>query len=333
MIKRTLYFGSNCYIHTKKEQLQAVFPKDPTKNATVPIEDVGVVILDSPQMTISRALLSKFLFYNVAVVICNEKHMPTGLLLNLDANTIQQKLYAHQIKASEALKNNLWQQTVKAKITNQALLLDAIGDNGKKLHYWAAGIKTGDPQNTEGTAAAYYWRHVFIKAYKNTEGASPYNMVKNFKRERFGSAPNSLFNYGYAILRAVVARNLAASGLLPTFGIHHHNKYNAYALADDIMEPYRPYVDFLVREITEKLDFKWKVNGLPLKPNIKRLLLQIPTIDVIINGKTHPLMIGVRRTTASLADCFAKKKKKIAYPEFTNPTARLAPLLKGGGYE
>ena len=305
MVKRTLYFGSNAYIHTRKQQLIVEFSDKEKENAKLPIEDVGVVILDAPQMTISRTLLSRLLENNVAVIVCNEKHMPKGLLLNLDENTIQQELFHNQIQASKSLKDNLWQQTVKAKITNQALLLEAYEQDAKQLHYWAEKVKTGDPENVEGTAAAYYWRNIFK------------DIVENFKRQRFGNEPNNLLNYGYAILRATVARSLTASGLLPTFGIHHRNKYNAYALADDIMEPYRPYVDYIVLEIVEKYyDETWIDEGFNLTPEIKKELLQIPNIDVLLNEKVHPLMVAVRHTTASLANCFAKKSRIIKYPVF-----------------
>ena len=304
MIKRTIYFGSNTYIHTRKEQLIAEFSDSEKENAKIPIEDIGVTILDAPQMTISRAVLSKMLENNVAVIICNEKHIPKGLLLNLDGNDIQQELFRNQINAKKTLKDNLWQQTIKAKIKNQAAVLENIGAESEKLKLWAKNVKTGDPSNIEGKAAAHYWKHLFT------------DIITDFKRRRFGNDPNNLLNYGYAILRAIVARNLTASGLLPTLGIHHRNKYNSYALADDIMEPYRPYVDSLVYDITEKYyDETWIDEGFNLSPEIKKELLQLPNIDVSIKSKTHPLEIAVRHTTASLSECFAKNKRKISFPK------------------
>ncbi len=305
MIKRILYFGSNAYIHTKKEQLLVEFPEKDKPSATVPIEDVGVAILDAPQMTISRALLSKLLENNVAVIVCNEKHLPKGLLLNLDSNSIQQEIFRKQINTSEPLKKSLWQQTIKAKIKNQALLLDALDMDNKNMMFLAEKVRSGDPENTEGRAASYYWRNIFS------------DIINNFKRRRDGFPPNNLLNYGYAILRAIVARNLSASGLLPTLGIHHRNKYNAYALADDIMEPYRPYVDWVINDLVEKYyDQTWDDEGFELTPEIKQEILQIPFTNVVINNKKHPLSIAVRHTTASLSDCLSKDKRKIIYPEF-----------------
>lgn len=305
MIKRIIYFGTNSYIHTRKEQLLAEFTETNKPDASVPIEDIGVVILDAPQMTVSRGLLAKLLANNVAVIVCNEKHMPTGLLLNLDGNSVQQEIFRTQINASEPLKKNLWQQTIRHKIENQAGLLDAIEANSKKLKYWREKVKSGDPENVEAHAAAYYWKNIFT------------GMVDKFKRERFGTAPNSMLNYGYAILRAIVARNLTAAGLLPTLGIHHHNKYNAYALADDIMEPYRPFVDWIVREIIETNDDRdWTADDFMLNTEIKKELLKIPLIDVVIEDKTHPLMLAVQHTCTSLAGCFDKTSRKLIYPAF-----------------
>ncbi len=302
MIKRILYFGSNTYVHTRKEQLLVEFNND-KNNASIPIEDIGVVILDAPQMTISRAALSKLLDNKVAVIICNEKHMPVGLLLNLDSNSIQQEIFRNQLNASEPLKKNLWQQTVKAKILNQAKVLKSLNKDYKQLIYWAERVKSGDSENIEGRAAAFYWKNIFD------------DIVLNFKRRRDGADPNNLLNYGYAILRAIVARNLSASGLLPTLGIHHRNRYNAYALADDIMEPYRPYVDLQVRKLVEKYyDKSQIVDQLELTPDIKQELIKIAMFDVEMENEKRPLMVAVRQTTASLADCFAQKRRKIKYP-------------------
>lgn len=305
MIKRILYFGSNAYIHTRKEQLLVEFSDKEKQTASVPIEDIGVAILDAPQMTVSRAVLSKLLDNNVAVIVCNEKHLPKGLLLNLSGNSTQQEHFRHQVNASEPLKKNLWKQTIKFKIKNQALLLKSLNVSANQLRFWFDKVKSGDPDNIEGRAAAFYWKNIYS------------DIIDKFKRRRYGNEPNSLLNYGYAVLRAIVARNLVASGLLPTLGIHHRNKYNAYTLADDIMEPYRPYVDWIVRDIVEKYyNEAWIDEGFNLSPPIKKELLKIPLVDVVIEDKVHPLMIAVRHTTASLAECFAKTKRKISYPQF-----------------
>ena len=320
MIKRTLYFGNNTYLSTKDEQLIVKFENPDNPSASVPIEDIGVIILDAYRLTISQTLISKLLHNNVALITCDEKHMPQGLMLNLDGNTVQQERYKYQVEASIPLKKNLWQQTVKVKIRNQRALLlknQSLYSQGftsnealkksklENMQYWEDAVKSGDPDNYEGRAAAFYWKTIFS------------DIILNFKRGRFEEAPNNLLNYGYAILRAVIARSLTASGLLPVFGIHHHNKYNAYALADDIMEPYRPYVDEVVRDLTEKYYSEdWEKQGFELTPEIKKELLLIPVLTVIIDGKKSPLMNATQRTSASLFHCFAGNSRKILYPEF-----------------
>ena len=297
MIKRTLYFGNPAYLKTKDEQL--VFESAETSETkSLPIEDIGVVILDHQQITITQALIAKLLANNVALITCDNSHHPTGLLLNLDGNTLQSAKFQAQVEATAPLKKQLWQQTVGCKINNQAALLGTIRVPVKNMRNWAAEVKSGDSENHEALAAVYYWKNIFP-------------IFPDFKRERFGDAPNNLLNYGYAILRAVTARNLVASGLLPTLGIFHKNQYNAYCLADDIMEPYRPFIDKVVLNIIN-------LNGkfLELTPNMKKELLAIPAMDVLINNEKSPLMVAVQKTTASLVKCFEGKQRKILYPAF-----------------
>ena len=297
MIKRTLYFGTPAYLKTTNEQL--VFESTETGEIkSSPIEDIGVVILDHQQITVSQALITKLLVNNVAFVTCDSTHHPTGLLLNLDGNTLQSQKFQAQLEATVPLKKQLWQQTVSSKINNQAAMLESIRIPAKNLRNWAEEVKSGDSGNHEATAAAYYWKKLFPDFLE-------------FRRERYGPPPNNLLNYGYAILRAVVARSLVSSGLLPTLGIFHKNQYNAYCLADDIMEPYRPFVDKIIVNIV-------RMNGkfLELTPNMKRDLLSIPAMDVKINEEKSPLMVAVQKTTASLTKCFEGKQRKILFPEF-----------------
>ncbi len=297
MIKRTLYFGTPAYLKTKEEQL--VFESVETGEIkSLPIEDIGVLILDHQQITITQALIAKLLANNVALITCDNSHHPTGLLLNLDGNTLQSAKFQAQVDASIPLKKQLWQQTVSCKINNQAALLEANRVPVKNMRNWATEVKSGDSDNHEAVAAVYYWKNIFP-------------LFPAFKRERAGDAPNNLLNYGYAILRAVTARNLVASGLLPTLGIFHKNQYNAYCLADDIMEPYRPFVDKAVLNI-----INLNGNFLELTPHMKKDLLAIPAMDVLINNEKSPLMVAVQKTTASLVKCFEGKQRKILYPEF-----------------
>jgi len=309
MIKRTLYFGNNAYLHTKDEQIIIDFADKDKPTAQVAIEDVGVVILDAYQLTISQNLISKLLHNNVALITCNEKRMPQGLMLNLDGHHTQQQKTNNQISASAPLKKQLWQQTIKQKIRNQTYLLSLVSiidsNELQNMDYWANSVRSGDPDNYEGRAAAFYWKFLFIE------------FIESFKRGRFEESANPLLNYGYAILRAITARSLVASGLLPTFGIHHHNKYNAYALADDIMEPYRPFVDFVVYQIIEEMqDEITEDYQIELTTLLKQKLLIIPTLDVVIDGERSPLMIAMQRTTASLSKCFDGESRSVLYPQF-----------------
>lgn len=296
MIKRTLYFGNPAYLKTANEQLVIELPESgETKNT--PIEDIGLLILDNKQITITQASLAKLLANNSAVITCDDTHHPTGMMLSLDGNSLQSQKFQAQVDASVPLKKQLWQQTVIAKIENQAALLQWRKEEHKLLLTYAAGVKSGDSENHEAKAAAYYWKRVFPASLE-------------FRRERYGPPPNNLLNYGYAILRALVARGLVASGLLPTLGIHHRNQYNSYCLADDIMEPYRPFVDYTVYQIIRS-----NGNYLDMTPSMKKSLLEIPTMDVRIDDQKSPLMNAVQRTTASLAKCFEGKTRKILYPE------------------
>ena len=326
MIKRTLYFGNPAYLKTINEQMVVEFPVPEgtaeivkPKPYSTPIEDLGVVILDHQQITITQALMAKLLANNTALITCNNTHHPTGLLLNLEGNTLQSRIFAAQMDASEPLKKQLWQQTVIAKIQNQAGNLglqrttgDLFNAPDKSLMNMAKDVKSGDSDNCEARAAGYYWRNLFA----NTPlafSAGPEG-VRYFTRDRDGDPPNNLLNYGYAILRAVVARSLVGSGLLPTQGIHHRSQYNAYCLADDVMEPYRPYVDKMVCELVNN-HVRPGAAGLEMTPDMKKLLLTIPAMDVRIDEQNSPLMNAVQRTTASLAKCYEGKARKILYPE------------------
>ncbi len=294
MIKRTLYFGNPAYLHTANEQLVIKIKDGEEKSA--PIEDLSLVILDDQQITITQGLMAKLLANNVALVTCDATHHPVGLFLNLDGNTLQSKIFRYQVEASLPLKKQLWQQTIIAKIQNQAAMLIRERASNTLLLRYAREVKSGDADNHEALAAGYYWKNIFPDFLQ-------------FSRDREGLPPNNLLNYGYAILRALVARSLVGSGLMPTLGIKHKNQYNAYCLADDIMEPYRPYVDKVVCGIV-------MMNGqfLDMGPSIKKELLQIPAMDVVMDGQTGPLLTAVQRTTASLARCFEGTTRRILYP-------------------
>lgn len=309
MIKKTLYFGNPVYLSLRNSQLVIKLPEVEKNDSlpdsfkqqsevTKPVEDIGIVVLDHKQITITSGVLEALLENNSAVITCDSKSMPVGLMLPLYGNSTQNERFRQQLDASLPLKKQLWQQTIRMKIQNQAAVLYKCTEEDMKcMRIWADDVRSGDPDNLEARAAAFYWKNLFAD-------------VEGFTREREGIPPNNLLNYGYAILRAVVARGLVTSGLLPTLGIHHHNRYNAYCLADDIMEPYRPYVDELVYGIV-----KSGICYEELTKELKAQLLGIPTLEVIIDGKRSPLMIAVSQTTASLYKCFSGELRRIAYPE------------------
>ena len=309
MIKKTLYIGNPVYLSLRNAQLviklpdvekATVLPEKFKKQAEVtkPIEDIGIVVLDNKQITITSGVLEALLENNCSVITCDSRSMPVGLMLPLYGNTTQNERFRKQLDTSLPLKKQLWQQTIQAKINNQASVLkDCMDEEVKCMRIWATNVRSGDPDNLEARAAAYYWKSLFSD-------------VDSFTREREGIPPNNLLNYGYAILRAVVARGLVISGLLPTLGIHHHNRYNAYCLADDIMEPYRPYVDELVFSLIQEYG-----KNAELTKEMKTRLLTVPTLEVIIGGKRSPLMVAVGQTTASLYKCFNGELRRISYPE------------------
>ena len=297
MIKRTLFFGNPAYLSTKNEQIVISYPDKEQDTKTVAIEDIGVIVLENQQITITNGLLEKLINNNVALINCDPYHMPIGLLMPLNGHTAQTERFKNQINASVPLKKNLWQQTISTKILNQAGLLKEKGIPCRKMELWAKEVTSGDALNHESRAAVFYWKNLIP--------------LDNFTRGQKGMPPNNLLNYGYAILRAITARAIVSSGMLPTLGIFHRNKYNAYCLADDIMEPYRPYVDLIVCHIMETED---SYDELTIE--IKKQLLNIATIDVFIDGKNSPLMVAMSRTTHSLHECFEGTARKILYPNF-----------------
>lgn len=325
MIAKTLYFGSAAKLSLRQRQIvvwrgevsgpATHYDPEAAPQRTIAIEDVGLIVLAHPQIVITQALLAALMEQCVAVVSCDSHYLPAGVLLPFSANNLYRERTRQQLEATQPLIKRLWQQTVTSKISNQAALIHAAtGQVAPNLLRMAEAVKSGDPENLEARAAAWYWKHLFEDA-------------PAFTRQRDGDATNTLLNYGYAVLRAVIARALVMAGLLPVCGIHHRNKYNPYCLADDIMEPYRPVVDALVLELRSQLpsvpppapgEEAEDPDILPepaiLTPAVKRRLLEISALDVVIDGRRSPLMIAASRTAASLARCYAGEARKILYP-------------------
>ena len=294
MLKKTILVERKTKINCKHLQLKL---SNEDREASIPIEDIGFIVIDNPEVYISMTAINLMVDNNCAVIICNTSHLPNGMFLNLNSHHIQQEIFKQQINASKPLKKQLWQQTVREKITNQGLLLKEITKKKNNFEFLAEKTNSGDSTNMEAVAASFYWKSFF---------------EMDFKRERFGNYPNNFLNYGYAILRAATARALSGSGLLNTLGIHHKSKYNAFALADDIMEPFRPIIDESVHFIMQNYEEE------ELNTVIKSELLEILTRTVYFKDEKSPLMVALQKTASSLQQCYTGKRKKIKYPKLWN---------------
>lgn len=301
MIKKTILVENKSAITTKNQQLVL---KSEVRESTIPIEDIGFLVLDNPEIYLSIPAMNLIVENNTAIIICGSNHLPNGMFLNLNSHHIKQEIFKNQIEASVPLKKQLWQQTIIEKIRNQGELLAKITENKNTFDFLASKVLSGDTSNMEGVAAQQYWKNFPL----------PNHEIDGIKRERYGDYPNNFLNYGYAILRAATARALSGSGLLNTLGIHHKSKYNAFALADDIMEPFRPIVDEKVFDIMKRYQEQ------ELNTAIKAELLQILTQTVYFKEEKSPLMVGLQKTASSLQQCFTGNRKKIKYPKLWNLT-------------
>lgn len=297
MLKKTIIFSKAYSLSLQHRQIVCI-GKDIDFKETLPIEDIGVILIENMRTNITLPLLAFLSQNNVSVIFCNKNHFPESMLLSFTGHHLQEEIVEHQIIAKKPLKKQLWKKIIEAKIENQYLLTKKFNRENRKLFYLKSEVESGDPKNKEGIAAKYYWESLFS--------------FLDFKRERFGMFPNNLLNYGYAILRAAVARAVTASGLLPVVGLHHHNKYNAFCLVDDLIEPYRPYVD----EIVCDLIYSERYSGEALTTDIKSHLLEVLSDDVVIGKVKRPLESALSITTASLANSFKEKKMLLECPKF-----------------
>ncbi|QNS41205.1 type II CRISPR-associated endonuclease Cas1 [Chryseobacterium manosquense] len=296
MITRSIYIGNPAYLKLKDEQLYIMEPETGQMKGKVPVEDLGLLMLDHWQITVSHQLIQKMMGNNVVVISCDAHHLPHGIMLPLHGHTEFSDRIKDQMEASEPLKKQLWKQTIECKIDNQKEVLRRLGNYYEPMIDYRNNVKSGDLTNMEGIAAQHYWKYL---------------ISLDFLRQRFGDSPNQFFNFGYSVLRSIVARAIVETGLLPVLGIFHKNKYNPYCLADDMMEPYRPFVDWLVMDwLTRNPDTE------ELTKEFKAHILQIATKDVKIDGKTRPLMVAVKTTVSSLYKCYTGEKRQVSYPEF-----------------
>lgn len=295
MIKRTIYISKPAYLMLSQKQL-VVRDKEDVKGK-IPVDDIGYLILDHPQITITHGLIRILQDNNVVIISCDDKHMPAGYMLPLEGHSEQMQAQRSQTSLTDIQKQKLWTQCIKAKIINQAKVLRKLKciSESRKLEGLINKVEQADKTNVEGYAASIYWKQV----------------MPHTTRDQYGDPPNNYLNYGYTILRAMTARALVSAGLIPTIGIHHKNKYNTYCLADDMMEAYRPFVDQLVLDI---LDEQVEMNQI-LTIEDRQKLLGIATQDALFGKKKRPLMVGIVETMASLRDCIMTEKRNIVFPE------------------
>ena len=291
MIKRTLFFTTPCRLSTRNRQLIVEY-SDNQDTTTVPIEDIGIIIVENQRVSISIPALNALCDNNCAVVLCDERHMPASMLMPLESNSVQAETYKFQMEVGTSLKKRLWKQVVEAKIKNQAAVLNAIGQDGTILKPYYSNVKSGDSDNREGIAARVYWSALF---------------GKGFVRDTDEEGINTLLNYGYAVLRAGMARAIMGSGLYPAFGLFHKNRYNAFPLADDLMEPFRPFVDEIVFGLIQEGD-------LTLDTGAKQALARVMFRDTRIGEIARPLEISLSQTSSSFAKCLRGEVTKIVFP-------------------
>ncbi|WP_423914831.1 type II CRISPR-associated endonuclease Cas1 [Capnocytophaga gingivalis] len=295
MLYRSIYIGNLAYLKLKDKQLKVTDPETKEEKGSIPIEDIGLLMLDHYQITLSHQLIQELMKNNVILISCDERHLPLAGMLPFSGNSLFSERVKVQMEVSEPLKKQLWKQTIECKIQNQLKVLEQLGKYATPMYEYLKQVKSGDTTNMEGIAAQHYWKYL---------------IDNDFLRERFGDYPNPFFNFGYGVLLSIIGRALVDTGLLLVLGIFHRNKYNPYCLASDIMEPYRPIVDLLV--------MKW-LQLHPEKQNLdkesKTFLLQIATQDVNIEKLVRPLMVGVKMTASSLLRCYTGEKRQISYPE------------------
>jgi CRISPR-associated protein Cas1 len=292
MIKRIIDISEAAYVRLRHQQL--VIEKQSEIVGQVPIEDLGVLILQHPAIVLTQQLIVACQKNKVVIVFCDEKHLPYSLILPIgEGHTLHNKILKQQIAISEPTRKRLWQQIVQHKIKEQEQTLVMLNKESTRLNYLTTQVKTGDSGNCEAIAAQAYWKLLFGKA---------------FKRDADLDGVNSLLNYGYAIIRAAVARSVCGAGLHPTIGLFHTNQYNALCLADDLMEPFRPWVDYVVYQMASTN------SEVTINQQSKQTLLGLMSEAVLYKKKTMPFMVALNYLMADLKRCYSDGIKTLPYP-------------------
>jgi CRISPR-associated protein Cas1 len=292
MIKRIIDVSEAAYVRLKHQQL--VIEKQSEIVGQVPIEDLGVLILQHPAIVLTQQLIVACQKNKVVIVFCDEKHLPYSLILPIgEGHTLHNKILKQQMAISEPTRKRLWQKIVQHKIKEQEQTLVMLNKESTRLSFLTTQVKTGDSGNCEAIAAQAYWKLLFGKA---------------FKRDADLDGVNSLLNYGYAIIRAAVARSVCGAGLHPTIGLFHTNQYNALCLADDLMEPFRPWVDYVVYQMASTN------SEVTINQQSKQALLGLMSEAVLYKKKTMPFMVALHYLMADLKRCYSNGIKTLPYP-------------------
>lgn len=296
MLKKTVEFATpGTRLSVAHRQL--VVERPDMGKATLPIEDIGVVIVDDARASYTQAVFIELLAAGATVMVTGRDHLPAGLMLPLDAHHVQTERHRSQIAASEPVRKRIWQALVAAKIRQQGLILDHFTRDHAGLIPMAKRVKSGDPDNLEAQAAQKYWPRLF---------------GKDFRRDRGAEGINAALNYGYAVVRAAVARSVVAAGLIPSLGVFHKNRGNPFCLADDLFEPYRPYVDWRVKKLV--LDLGGAQPDLDDRPT-RAALLSLFNETVVVDGRRWPLLLAIQTSAASLARALTGGERTLALPE------------------
>lgn len=303
MIKRIIDISEPAYLHLKHQQL--VIDKDGETVGSLPIEDLGIVILENPQIVITQMAIIACQKNNVALIFCDDKHLPYSLLLPVsDGNNLHNKILRQQIEMSKPTQKRLWQQIVIHKIQQQIKTLEKAERNTISLQRLSSKVKSGDPENIEAQAAKKYWNLLF---------------GDDFRRNIDDPGINSLLNYGYSIIRAMIARAIVGSGLHPALGVFHKNQYNGLCLADDLMEPFRAWIDWLVYDFA----IRNKDGDIEINQQTKSLFLSLPNESVQYGDKKMPLMVACHYLLADFKKSFDESHFKLRYPEWPNQISLL----------
>jgi CRISPR-associated protein Cas1 len=275
---------------------QLVIERPEAKAATVPIEDIGVLIVDDRRATYTQSVFVELLAAGATVMVTGPDHLPAGMMLPLDAHHVQTERHRAQVEASEPARKQIWRALICAKLIQQGSALDCFGATPNGLAEMAKRVRSGDPDNLEAQGAQRYWPLLF---------------GKEFRRDRAAEGINALLNYGYAVVRAAAARAVVASGLIPSLGVFHKNRSNPFCLADDLLEPYRPFVDWRVKRMTIESE---SVPPLDERPT-RAALLSLFNETILVGGRKSPLLLAIETSAASLARALTGHERTLALPE------------------